>query len=53
MYDTELLLLRLEEGERMEQEARLAGRRILELAGNELVWDKETGNTVPPGTGIW
>ena len=47
VYDTELLLLRLEEGERMEQEARLAGRRILELAGNELVWDKETGEYRP------
>ena len=47
VYDPELLLLELDTGERMEQEARLTGKRILELAGKELVWDKELGGYRP------
>ncbi len=40
-WKPELLLLSLEEGDRIQKEAELAGRRILSLMETEVVWDKE------------
>lgn len=46
-FDTELYLVETHTGEKQREEARLVGRRILEIVGKEAVLDKETGEYRP------